>query len=180
MRLLSLSLSNLVIFYSMTQSVQEDSTVLRNLRARTGPLTPAAKPAPKSNSNTVLGTSTTLKGTLESEGNVRIDGTFDGDITTQGDIMVGEVGRVEGDVKGQNVAVGGVIRGDIEAKRITVQSTGRVWGDLTTGSLTTEEGAFIQGVITMQTEEAFQENVDELLSDLEAQMAEVVEKKSKK
>jgi hypothetical protein len=32
----------------------------------------------------------------------------------------------------------------------------------------------------MQTEEAFQENVDELLSDLEAQMAEVVEKKSKK
>lgn len=154
--------------------------VFRNLRQQKPPLTSPAKPnLSNATSDTVLGTSATLKGTLTSEGSVRVDGTFDGDISAEGNIVVGSAGKVEGDLQGQAVTIRGVVRGDIDAKHISVQRTGRVWGDLTTAALTTEEGGFIQGVITMQSEET-EEKVDELLSDLEAEVAEVIEKKAKK
>jgi cytoskeletal protein CcmA (bactofilin family) len=160
--------------------------VFRNLRHQKSPLTSSVKSKPlaasgpsEASTDTILGSSATLEGTLKSEGNVRIDGTFDGDIATQGTILIGSAGKVEGDLEGREVTVRGVVRGDIEAKRIAVQRTGRVWGDLTTTALTTEEGGFIQGVITMQSEDA-EETVDAMLSDLEAEVAEVMEEKAKK
>lgn len=157
--------------------------MFRNLRTRTAPSPPATKPKPASdNPDTVLGSNAVLEGKLTAEGNVHISGTFNGDITAKGNLSISEAGNVEGNVKAKAVAVGGVVRGDIDARRISVLRTGRVWGDLTTHSLSTEEGGFIQGVITMQSEEeepVDEREVDRLLSDLEAQVAEVIEKKAK-
>lgn len=156
--------------------------MFRNLRTRKAqpiPTTPTAKPAP-AHTDTVIGTSATLQGTLTTEGNVRIDGTSDGDITAKGNVVIGETAKVEGNIAGKAVAIGGVVHGDIEAKRISVLRTGRVWGDLTTGSLATEEGGFIQGVITMQSEDARAEEAKGLPAELEAQVVEAVEAVEKK
>jgi cytoskeletal protein CcmA (bactofilin family) len=116
------------------------------------PTKPAAqKPTPAlAASETVLGINTHFEGDLKSEGNVRVDGAFIGDITARGRVLIGEVASVEGDIVGEAVAIGGLVRGDIVARKISVLRTGRVWGDLVSEALATEEGAFIQGQITME------------------------------
>jgi cytoskeletal protein CcmA (bactofilin family) len=116
------------------------------------PAKPATqKPTPAlAVSETVLGINTHFEGDLKSEGNVRVDGAFIGDITARGRVLIGEVASVEGDIIGEAVAIGGLVRGDIVARKISVLRTGRVWGDLVSEALATEEGAFIQGQITME------------------------------
>lgn len=110
--------------------------------------TPASSPVTQL--DTVLGDKTHFEGTLKSRGNVRVEGTFLGDITARGRIRVGEEAKVEGDLTGEAVSVSGIVRGNITARKACVSQTGRVWGDLTIQTLATEEGGFIQGLIRME------------------------------
>ncbi len=109
-----------------------------------------AAPTPPPRPDSVLGANTHLTGTLRAEGNVRIDGTFIGNVSTQGRILIGEQGQLEGDLVGDAVDVAGVVKGDIIARKVSVMRTGRVWGDLCLEKLMTEEGAFVQGLVTME------------------------------
>jgi cytoskeletal protein CcmA (bactofilin family) len=101
-------------------------------------------------SETILGPQTRFEGKLVSEGSVRVHGAFIGDITARGAVVIGETATVEGDLAGETVTVGGVLRGDIVARKAAVLRTGRAWGDLRVETLSTEEGCFIQGQITME------------------------------
>jgi cytoskeletal protein CcmA (bactofilin family) len=118
----------------------------------TGTVTNQTKPAPttKNPSESILGIDTQLEGTLRSGGHVRLEGTFTGDVSARGRVIIGEEAKLEGDLIGETVTVGGVIRGDITARRIAITRTGRVWGDLRQEILMTEEGGFIQGIVTME------------------------------
>ncbi len=99
---------------------------------------------------TILGSGTKLEGTLHSPGAVRIEGKFTGDLTALGHVTLSSDADLEGDIVGDAIIVGGILRGNVTAKRVTILRTGRVWGDLQTEQLATEEGSFIQGIITMQ------------------------------
>ncbi len=62
-------------------------------------------------------------------------------------------GRVESDlIKADTVIIGGSVRSDIQAKRVEIRSTGRVWGNVTTVLFSTEEGAYLRGEIQMEEE----------------------------
>ncbi len=98
---------------------------------------------------TVLGANTTLKGDLTSKANVRIDGTFDGGLEIEGNILIGETAHVTADIHARNITIAGAVRGDVSGQKVVVARTGRVWGDIHATALTTEEGAFIDGKITM-------------------------------
>jgi len=98
----------------------------------------------------VLGANTHLEGTLRAEGNVRIDGTFIGDVSTTGRIMIGELGMVEGNLVGESVETAGVLKGNVVARKVSVLRTGRILGDLRLEKLMTEEGGFMQGRVTME------------------------------
>ena len=58
---------------------------------------------------TVLSNQIKLEGRLQSTSNIRFDGEMNGDLTTEGDLSVGEHGRVKGNVSGRNVVVGSLI-----------------------------------------------------------------------
>lgn len=105
-------------------------------------------PAPAA--QTVLGAGTHFEGTLRAEGSVRVDGTFLGDISTKGRIVIGEQGKVDGDLVGETVDVAGMVKGDVTARKISVARTGRILGELRLEKLTTEEGGFIQGLVRME------------------------------
>lgn len=111
---------------------------------------PVKPPATPVRTDSVLGAGTHLEGTIKAEGNIRFDGTFTGNTTTRGRIVVGEKGQIEGNLIGESVEVAGVVKGDIVARRISVLRTGRVWGDLRLEKLATEEGCFVQGKVTME------------------------------
>lgn len=109
---------------------------------------------------TVLGANSVMEGTLRSHANVRLDGTFTGTLEIEGNILVGETAKINADIDARNVSIAGAVRGNVSGKKVQLLRTGRIWGDIRATALTTEEGAFIDGKITMVGHEAG-EPVDE-------------------
>lgn len=102
---------------------------------------------------TVLGVSSRLEGELTCEGNIRLDGEFRGKLNLKGNVLVGEKGMIHSDVRAQNIAIAGTVYGDVQGKKVQILRTGRVQGDITAVSLSTEEGAIIDGKISMTSVE---------------------------
>jgi cytoskeletal protein CcmA (bactofilin family) len=87
---------------------------------------------------------------------VRIEGAFEGDIELDGLLVIGPTGRVTcPELRATSVIVAGAMRGNIRAERVEIRSSGRVWGDVVTASMSTQEGAFLRGQIQMEDEESF-------------------------
>jgi len=103
---------------------------------------------------TVLGASSSLEGVFRSSANVRIDGTFSGTLEINGNILVGETAKINADINARNISIAGAVRGNVSGKKVQLLRTGRIWGDIRATALTTEEGAFIDGKITMVSHEA--------------------------
>src|SRR5690349_812461 len=59
---------------------------------------------------TILGSNSTFKGELKSKANVRIDGTFEGSIDIEGNIMVGETAKIVADIQARNMRIAGAVR----------------------------------------------------------------------
>ncbi len=107
---------------------------------------------------TVIGANTRFVGTLTSDGNIRIDGSVEGDVEVLGNLIVGEAGRVIATVKAQNIHVSGAVKGEITATdKLEISPTGKVWGDITTAALQIDPGGLFRGQSTMSA------NVDEPL-----------------
>ncbi len=85
---------------------------------------------------------TVFRGTIESEGNFRIDGTIEGDVVTTGKIIIGPEGKVIGKVKCVNADIEGVFEGHLEVKKsLCLKPTANMSGDVFMESLTVEPGA---------------------------------------
>jgi cytoskeletal protein CcmA (bactofilin family) len=107
---------------------------------------------------TTIGANTSIVGTLKSDGNIRIDGTVEGDIEILGNLIIGETGRVIATIKAQNVHVSGAVKGEITAvEQLEISPTGKVWGDIITAALHIEPGGLFRGQSAMST------NIDEPL-----------------
>ena len=122
-------------------------------KADPNPTVPAPAPLPGAldRITSVLSTGINWKGNLGGSGGVRIEGTFEGDITMRGLLVVGETGRVTCQtLRANTVIVAGAVKGDITAERLEIRSTGKVWGNVVTVTFSTEEGAFLRGQITME------------------------------
>ena len=123
-----------------------------NKKPQAAPATMNGKP------ETVIGSNTRFQGTLTSDGNIRIDGSVEGDIEVLGNLIVGETGRVIATIKAQNVHVSGAVKGEITAvEQLEISPTGKVWGDITTAALHIEPGGLFRGQSSMTT------NIDEPL-----------------
>lgn len=106
---------------------------------------------------TVLGSNSVLEGHLHSSANVRLDGTFTGTLEITGNVLIGETARIQADVNARNISIAGAVRGNVSGKKVQILRTGRVWGDIHAQALTTEEGAFIDGKITMTRQDVTDE-----------------------
>ena len=98
----------------------------------------------------VLGPTASFQGHLKSEGNVRIDGYFDGSIETTGNVIIGEAAKVVADITASNVQVWGAVKGRVNASgRLEILPTGRVWGEVRVTSLLIDEGGLFRGTSVM-------------------------------
>lgn len=110
---------------------------------------------PSNKVNTVIGKGTSLKGTLKAQGLVRIDGEMEGDLETDGDVIVGEGGRVTLDLKARHVAIAGCFNGTIEAGgKLELLSTGIVVGKVSARGLIIDDGASFSGNCEMLDQSA--------------------------
>ena len=103
---------------------------------------------------TVLGAGSSMEGSLTTKGNVRLDGDFTGTLNIQGNVLVGETAKINADIEARNISIAGAVRGNVNGNKVQLLRTGRIWGDIKANALTTEEGAFIDGKITMKSHEA--------------------------
>jgi cytoskeletal protein CcmA (bactofilin family) len=96
-----------------------------------------------------------LRGELTFDTHFRVHGKFSGEVKTEGELIVGEGGEVEGELQVGQVIVSGIVRGTIQAsRRIQITSTGRVFADVETPSLIVEDGATFEGHCAMSRDTA--------------------------
>ena len=96
--------------------------------------------------DTLIGKDSGFTGNIESTGTIRVDGKFEGEITTKGDLVIGETGRVQGKIKAQNIIIAGEVKGEVEATgKLELVPTGNLQGEARMTLLVVEEGAVFQG-----------------------------------
>jgi cytoskeletal protein CcmA (bactofilin family) len=92
-----------------------------------------------------------LKGELHFDQTFRVDGKVTGKIVSEGDLVVGTRGEIEGEVSVGRAFVSGTVRGRLRAtRRLEISSGGRVYADLETPSLVIEDGAQFEGSCAME------------------------------
>lgn len=98
-----------------------------------------------------LGSDTIYEGKLSFKGTVRIEGKFTGDILSDGTLNVGKDAQVRGTIAVGELLLSGHFTGEVMAKRrVVLYSSGVFEGNLQTPSLLTEEGAIIEGQVSMR------------------------------
>ena len=96
---------------------------------------------------------TSIKGDIQASGDFRLDGTLEGNITLTGKLVIGEQGRIVGNVVCQNANVIGIIDGNLSVKEfLTLYSTSKVRGDIVANKLAVEPGAYFTGTCHMLDE----------------------------
>ncbi|WP_207264207.1 polymer-forming cytoskeletal protein [Desulfovibrio sp. Huiquan2017] len=100
--------------------------------------------------NAFLGVGTEYKGKLDFVGTVRIDGRFEGEITTEGVLILGRKASIVGVVRVGQLNSCGEILGDVHVKEKAVfEKTSVLKGSLDTPVLVVEKGALVEGTICM-------------------------------
>jgi len=112
------------------------------------PLVASRPAAPSPAHTTYLGPGTSITGELRCGESLRIDGSLKGELHCEQLLTVGEKGSIHAAIEGDTVVIAGEVKGNITAKRkITLESTARVTGDLTTPGIVIQEGARLEGRI---------------------------------
>ena len=110
--------------------------------------------------NGFLDRGATFKGEMEFEDTMRIDGKFNGRISSKNELIVGESAHIEGDIHVGRVAISGTVVGKIVAtQRVEIHRNGKVYSDIDTPALVIEEGAIFQGNCVMGDRGANKGNV---------------------
>jgi cytoskeletal protein CcmA (bactofilin family) len=96
-----------------------------------------------------------LQGELRFDASFRVDGKLTGLVESEGDLVVGEAGEVDGELRVGQVFVSGTVRGTIRAlRKVQIAPTGKVFAEIETPALVIEDGATFEGRCTMNREAA--------------------------
>ena len=104
---------------------------------------------------TIIGAGVVLEGKLSSNGNIRVDGAINGDISAIGNVTIGETGEIAGEIKAEVISIGGRVTGSINAKeKAVLESKAVLKGDIITKILVVEAGAIFDGSSKMSDKAA--------------------------
>ena len=101
----------------------------------------------------VVGRSARVRGRVSGDGDLRVEGSIDGDVAIKGELVVAGGGTVAADVQAGSVVVEGAIDGDIAASgSVAIRPGARVAGLIRAASLSIDEGASLAGRIEAEFE----------------------------
>ena len=103
--------------------------------------------------NTVIGDGIKIEGTkITGSGTIRIDGCLIGELDIDGNLIIGETGHVQGDIKVNHVLIAGKMDGNSFCREgIHLASTAQLNGNIETTSLVIDDGAKFTGTSFMNT-----------------------------
>jgi cytoskeletal protein CcmA (bactofilin family) len=100
--------------------------------------------------STLLSRETEIRGSVKSQGSIRVDGTVHGDVTAAKTVSIGATGVVEGNISGEDIIVAGKVKGAVNARgRISLEASAQIEGDVTSTRLSISEGAVFRGLSNM-------------------------------
>lgn len=98
----------------------------------------------------MIGRGTTINGDVQSKGDIRVDGTLKGSVSTEGKVVLGKEGIIEGDVVCKNADVSGTLKAKITVSQLlSLKTTAKLNGDIITNKLSIEPGAAFTGSCSM-------------------------------
>ena len=98
----------------------------------------------------LIGTGTTIDGNIVSNGDIRIDGSLKGNLSTKGKVIVGDTGKISGEVNCKNFEVEGSVEGKVNVlELLSLRAKSKILGDITTSKLAIEPGAIFTGKCDM-------------------------------
>lgn len=105
---------------------------------------------PISNTLNIVGFGSEIKGEVTTTGDIRIDGTLQGNISVKGKIVIGETGRIVGNVICKQCDVIGVVEGNITTyDLLSLKANCNVQGDMLCTKLSIEPSAKFSGKCDM-------------------------------
>ena len=98
----------------------------------------------------LIGTGTMIEGNIVSNGDIRIDGSLKGNLTTKGKAIVGDTGKIIGEVNCKNFEVEGTVEGKlVVVDLLSLRAKSKILGDISTSKLAIEPGAVFTGKCDM-------------------------------
>ena len=98
----------------------------------------------------IVGAGMTIHGDLETGGVVKIEGTVNGHVEAEQQVLVAKGGHIDGDVDTGEAVIAGVVHGAVRAaRRVEIQAGAVVQGDITTRRILVAEGAVLNGAVRM-------------------------------
>lgn len=110
---------------------------------------------------TLIGEQCNIVGTLNGGGVIKIDGSVNGDISWQDDVILGSFSIYEGNLTCKNAFISGKVKGNIFCEEcLTIESTGTITGDIITKKLIVKDGGTLDGKCTMLVPKNAEEILD--------------------
>ena len=102
------------------------------------------------NSSSLITKGTTITGNLVSQGNIRIEGNFIGNVKSKSKIVLGPSSFVDGEILTQKAEIDGEVRGKMQiSELLSLKPSAVINGDIITKNISVESGAVINGKCKM-------------------------------
>ena len=116
-------------------------------RGRRGAATPVQPEAP---GIVVLGLRDSLIGTLSVDGDVRIEGRLEGEVSATGEVSVHSTGTARAQIAAHDIVIDGTVDGSAVAQhRVSIGETAIITGEVRSARLRVDEGASVNATISM-------------------------------
>ena len=101
---------------------------------------------------TTIGADASFKGHLKFEKGACLLGTFEGEISSKGELVVAEGAKINAEVQVENIRIDGELKGNLHAaNKVHLSASGHVEGDIHASRLEVAEGAVLIGQCTVGT-----------------------------
>ncbi|MGE4586395.1 MAG: polymer-forming cytoskeletal protein [Mangrovibacterium sp.] len=102
----------------------------------------------------LIGKGTCITGDVIAKGDIRIDGELNGTLQCSGRVVIGQPGRVNGELNAKNCEVAGSVDGKFRIEEmLTIRASARVKGEIKTRQFSIEPGATFSGSCCMDEHE---------------------------
>jgi cytoskeletal protein CcmA (bactofilin family) len=147
--------------------VKNTTTAASVMFKKSGNMAKYTENEPGSSTINIIGTGTSIVGNVNSDGDIRIDGTLKGDLATAGKVVIGPSGVITGKINCRNADISGTVEGKINVSELlSLKASAKIFGDIATNKLAIEPNAVFTGTCNMngnsgtydkQSEERFKE-----------------------
>jgi cytoskeletal protein CcmA (bactofilin family) len=128
---------------------------------------------------TIIADDLEIQGTMKFKNSLMIKGVLEGEIISEGLLIVGPTARVAAKITTKNLISHGEIQGDVTASdRVVLKSTSSHNGNITTPNIVIESGSIFNGSCIMVREEPAAQALDEVFTEDRADAETISEEKT--